>query len=108
MPSRGEQVSSQAVAAPSLEIAKEPASNSRCVARQPILDLRGRIHGYELLYRKGDETAFGGDCELAARTVLDDTVLFGVEKFTGGSLAFINCRSAARSPDPGSAFPRCS
>jgi c-di-GMP-related signal transduction protein len=94
MPSRVEHIPPQTVAALSLDGAKEPAGSSRCVARQPILDLRGRIHGYELLYRKGDESAFRGDTELAARTVLDDTVLFGVEKFTGGSLAFINCTSA--------------
>jgi hypothetical protein len=25
----------------------------RYVARQPILDLRGRVHGYELLFQEG-------------------------------------------------------
>jgi len=33
----------------------------RYVARQPILDLRGRVHAYELLFRAGPETAFRGD-----------------------------------------------
>ena len=71
----------------------------RYVARQPILDLRGRIHGYELLYRKGVEPAFQGDGELASRTILDDAVIFGVERYTGGSLAFINCTSEVLTED---------
>jgi EAL and modified HD-GYP domain-containing signal transduction protein len=71
----------------------------RSLARQPILDLRGRVHGYELLYRIGDESAFHGDGELASRTVMDDTVIFGVEKFTGTSFAFINCTSETLTED---------
>jgi EAL and modified HD-GYP domain-containing signal transduction protein len=83
----------------------ELPGSARFVARQPILDLRGRIHGYELLYRKGAETAFSGDCELASRTVLDDTVLFGLERFTGGSQAFINCTSETLTEDLVSVLP---
>jgi EAL and modified HD-GYP domain-containing signal transduction protein len=63
----------------------------RYVARQPILDLRSRVHGYELLFRSGPETAFSGDGNLATRTMLDNTVLFGLEKLTGGLPAFVNC-----------------
>ena len=29
-----------------------PAGGMRYVARQPILDLRGKVHGYELLFRE--------------------------------------------------------
>jgi len=93
MPSISEQGPTQALDAISQEAPIETPGSARYVARQPILDLRGKIHGYELLYRKGTEKAFFGDCELASRTVLDDTVLFGVERFTAGSLAFINCTS---------------
>jgi c-di-GMP-related signal transduction protein len=75
------------------------AGGPRYVARQPILDLRGQVHGYELLYRNGPETAFRGDGNLASRTMLDNTVIFGVEKFTGGSLAFINCTAETLSGD---------
>ena len=71
----------------------------RYVARQPILDQRGQIHGYELLYRRGTEVAFNGDCELASRTILDDAVIYGVERFTGGTLAFINCTSETLTED---------
>lgn len=63
----------------------------RYLARQPILDLRGRVHGYELLFRSGPESAFRGDGEFATRTMLDNSVLFGMEKLTGGLPAFVNC-----------------
>ena len=80
----------------------EPASNAACsmpeisgpmryVARQPIMDLRGRVHGYELLFRAGREAAFRGDGDMATRTMLDNSVLFGLEKLTGGLPAFVNC-----------------
>jgi len=67
----------------------------RYVARQPILDLRGRVHGYELLFRNGPEAAFRGDGNLATRTMLDNTVIFGLERLTGGLPAFVNCTREA-------------
>ena len=63
----------------------------RYVARQPILDLRGRVHGYELLFRSGTEGFFQGDGDLATRTMLDNTVIFGLGKLTAGLPAFMNC-----------------
>src|SRR5579863_5519718 len=63
----------------------------RYVARQPILDCRGRLHGYELLFREGTGTVFSGDGDLATRTMLDSSVMFGLEKLTGGATAFVNC-----------------
>jgi hypothetical protein len=73
----------------------EIAGGLRYVARQPILDLRGRVHGYELLFRNGPEAAFRGDGNLATRTMLDNTVIFGLEKLTGGLPAFVNCTTEA-------------
>jgi len=73
----------------------ELAGGMRYVARQPILDLRGRVHGYELLFRYGRETAFRGDGDFATRTMLDNTVIFGLEKLTGGLPAFVNCTREA-------------
>jgi c-di-GMP phosphodiesterase len=67
----------------------------RYVARQPILDLRGRVHGYELLFRSGREQVFRGDSNLATRTMLDNTVIFGLERLTGGLTAFVNCTREA-------------
>ncbi|MGD0832214.1 MAG: HDOD domain-containing protein [Terracidiphilus sp.] len=72
---------------------------SRFVARQPILDLRGRVHGYELLFRAGPETAFRGNGDMATRTMLDNTVLFGLEKLTVGLPAFVNCTREALTED---------
>jgi EAL and modified HD-GYP domain-containing signal transduction protein len=69
----------------------EIAGVLRYVARQPIMDLRGRVHGYELLFRAGRETAFRGDGDIATRTMLDNSVIFGLEKLTGGLPAFVNC-----------------
>ncbi len=67
----------------------------RYVARQPILDLRGKVHGYELLFRHGTEAVFCGDGNTATRTMLDSTVLFGLGRLTTGLPAFVNCTEEA-------------
>jgi len=77
----------------------EPGSLSRFVARQPIMDLRGRVHGYELLFRAGPEAGFRGDGDLATRTMLDNTVLFGLERLAGGLPAFVNCTAESLTGD---------
>jgi EAL and modified HD-GYP domain-containing signal transduction protein len=69
----------------------ELAGGLRYLARQPILDLRGQVHGYELLFRAGPELAFRGDGNQATRIMLDNSVLFGIEKLAGGKPAFVNC-----------------
>lgn len=71
--------------------AKEPVAGVRYVARQPILDLHGKVHGYELLFRNGPEAVFRGDGDVATRTMLDSTVLFGLGLLTAGLPAFVNC-----------------
>ncbi|MDR3725537.1 MAG: EAL domain-containing protein [Terracidiphilus sp.] len=63
----------------------------RYLARQPILDQRGRVYGHELLYRAGPVAAFSGDGDLATRTMLDNVMIFGLEKLAGGLPAFVNC-----------------
>ena len=67
------------------------AGELRYLARQPILDLRNKVHGYELLFRAGLETAFRGDGDFATRTMIDNSVIFGLDKLTVGSPAFVNC-----------------
>ena len=69
----------------------EAGTSIRYVARQPIMDLRGKVHAYELLFRNGPSAAFFGDGERASRTMLDNTVLFGLAQLTSGLPAFINC-----------------
>ena len=80
-------------------------SGLRYVARQPILDLRGRVHGYELLFRSGAEEFFQGDGDLATRTMLDNTLMYGLAKLTGGLPAFVNCTSDSLTDDLVQALP---
>jgi EAL and modified HD-GYP domain-containing signal transduction protein len=83
---------------PAGNAAAEPsglAGGLRYVARQPILDLRGSVHGYELLFRNGPELAFRGDGDLATRTMIDNTILFGLNRLTFGLPAFVNCTREA-------------
>ncbi len=68
----------------------------RYVARQPILDVRGKVHGYELLFRSGPTAVgFQGNGDAATRTVLDNTIIFGLERLTGGLPVFVNCTQEA-------------
>ncbi len=69
----------------------ELASALRYLARQPILDQRGRVHGYELLFRSGPEMAFRGDGNHATRTMIDNTIIFGLERLARGLPGFVNC-----------------
>jgi EAL and modified HD-GYP domain-containing signal transduction protein len=67
----------------------------RYVARQPILDLHGKVHGYELLFRDGPRAVFCGDGELATRTMIDNALLFGLGRLTGNLPVFLNCTEEA-------------
>jgi EAL and modified HD-GYP domain-containing signal transduction protein len=67
----------------------------RYVARQPILDLQGRVHAYDLLFRNAPEVILRRDAELAVQTMLDNEVIFGLERLTNGLPAFITCTAQA-------------
>jgi len=85
-------MATQAEPAKSLEaIPSKWAGETRYVARQPILNLQGRVHGYELLFRDAPEEASRRDGDMAARTMLDNAVIFGLERFTNGLPAFVTC-----------------
>ncbi len=73
----------------------ELAGEVRYVARQPILDLQGRVHGYDLLFRNAPEVILQRDLELAVQTMLDNEVIFGLERLTNGLPAFITCTAEA-------------
>ena len=62
------------------------------VARQPILDARQHVFGYELLHRRNAEaTAFTGNGDHASEQVIGDTLLaIGFETLTDGRRAFVN------------------
>src|SRR5580704_5769922 len=73
----------------------ESAGEMRYVARQPILDLQGRVHGYDLLFRNTPENVPRKDGEMAIETMLDNEVIFGLERLTNGLPAFITCTAQA-------------
>jgi c-di-GMP-related signal transduction protein len=62
------------------------------VARQPILDERGRVFGYELLYRHGaGDLSCTADGDLASARVLTSALLdLGLDTLTSGRQAFFN------------------
>jgi c-di-GMP-related signal transduction protein len=64
----------------------------RYVARQPILGADEQVFGYELLFRDGVEDYFRNpDAEDASRSVLDTSILLGLDVLCDGRHAFINC-----------------
>jgi len=63
----------------------------RFVARQPILDRSQNVFGYELLFRNGVEDYFNADPELAARSTLDSSLLYGINTLCDKRRAFVNC-----------------
>ena len=80
-----------AKAASVAEPVRNKAAELRSVARQPILDLHSRVHGYELLFWNGRRPMASSDSELATRTMLDNTVIYGLEELSHGLPAFVNC-----------------
>lgn len=64
---------------------------TRFIARQPILDSRRIVIGYELLFRSGWENCFRGEANDAARQTLDNCLIIGIESLTNDGLAFVNC-----------------
>jgi EAL and modified HD-GYP domain-containing signal transduction protein len=73
-------------AAPSLAL-----PGQRFVARQPIFDRAQNVFGYEILFRNGVEDYFNADPELAARAILDSSLLYGIEALCDKKRAFVNC-----------------
>ena len=62
------------------------------VARQPILNAKGAVFGYELLYRAAQtDTACTAEGDLASARVITDAVLeVGLDTLTAGRPAFLN------------------
>jgi EAL and modified HD-GYP domain-containing signal transduction protein len=69
------------------------------LARQPILNRRGGVLGYELRYHD----AAGAPCSAdpnAGHGLIDTLALFGAERFAGGQWVFIRCTSAMLLEEP--------
>ncbi|MGB9408409.1 MAG: EAL domain-containing protein, partial [Terracidiphilus sp.] len=84
-------MATQARAANAADSIQKQAGELRYVARQPILDLHGKAQGYELLFWNGREPITRAKSDLATRTMLDNTVIFGLEELSRGLPAFVNC-----------------
>lgn len=70
-----------------------PIATSVFVARQPIFDSHNRRVAYELLYRESalatDASGVNSDA-MCSDTALHSIVSIGLDRLTGGSLAFVN------------------
>lgn len=99
-------MASQVVPAATQNAMTDRAGGLRYLARQPILDLKGQVHAYELLFRNGLENAFGNaDLETASRTIVDNAVMFGLDDLTGGHPAFVNCTAEVLTGELASVLP---
>lgn len=78
------------------------------LARQPIHDRKGKIFGYELLFRSGLDNFFDfSDPDRASsRVIANSFLLFSIEEMTGGALAFLNFTRHVLVHDFGSVLPR--
>jgi EAL and modified HD-GYP domain-containing signal transduction protein len=62
---------------------------TRYLGRQPIVDEKSRLYGYELLFRAGTANCFSGDPELATQEVVDHWMMLMPEPEE--TFAFVNC-----------------
>lgn len=70
----------------------KPGRPYRFVARQPIFTRDEKLFGYELLFRDGIENYFrSSDPEVASLSVLDSSILTGLDVLCGRRRAFLNC-----------------
>lgn len=78
------------------------------VARQPILDRRANLFGYELLFRSSHENgAMVADGERASLSVIANSFfVFGIETLTGRGRAFINFSRSTLLNDYAYVLPR--
>jgi EAL and modified HD-GYP domain-containing signal transduction protein len=69
-----------------------PKPGTQFVARQPILTADEKVFGYELLFRDGVEDFFrSSDADAASRSILNTSMLLGLDVLCDGRRAFVNC-----------------
>jgi EAL and modified HD-GYP domain-containing signal transduction protein len=85
-----------------------PPTVDAFVARQPILDRRRDVYGYELLFRSGLENFFSHpDVDHAAAKVIHDSLhVFGLDVLAGGRRVFINATRQVVVDDLYAVLPR--
>lgn len=67
----------------------QAAAEVRYLVRQPIFDAHTHLHAYELLFQLNSDGPAGGHGKHATRAILDNILLYGLDKLTGGIPAFI-------------------
>jgi EAL and modified HD-GYP domain-containing signal transduction protein len=78
------------------------------VARQPILDLKGRVHAFKLLFREESEAR---EDELAGRVMMETAAFHKLDKpselkrLTGKLIAFVHCAAEALSEQLAQVLP---
>jgi EAL and modified HD-GYP domain-containing signal transduction protein len=75
------------------------------LSRQPILDLRGGVFGYELHCHEPFEQAGEEKLSPGAYDMLDALALIGVERLAAGSWGFVNCSLEMLAEDMFDALP---
>jgi c-di-GMP-related signal transduction protein len=72
-----------------------PPMPARFFARQPILDRKKQVFGYEFLFRSGTENRFcvtsPSESESATRRMVDNSILYDFELLATRGKAFLNC-----------------
>jgi c-di-GMP-related signal transduction protein len=64
----------------------------RFLARQPIFNSARVVYGYELFFRSGPDNRYDAlQADRASASTVDSILLFGIERLTPGSRAFLNC-----------------
>ncbi|MCK4691244.1 MAG: hypothetical protein KAT20_05530, partial [Desulfuromonadales bacterium] len=78
------------------------------IARQPILDLKGKVYAYELLFRSGLHNYFDADDQdqAAASVIANSSLLFELNEMSGGKKIFINCTRKVLVEDFMTVLPR--
>jgi EAL and modified HD-GYP domain-containing signal transduction protein len=87
------------------ETSSQAGAEMRSVTRQPILDENHRVHGYQLNFDLGASAVDRGGGVQAVRTVLDDAVIFGIDRFTNGLPAFVTCSAESLTEEWVSVLP---
>jgi EAL and modified HD-GYP domain-containing signal transduction protein len=69
-----------------------PDNKNLFIARQPIIDRKNRIYGYELLFRQNSQNYFTpiNDDVATTELIYNAFLVFGLDSLTDGTRAFIN------------------
>jgi len=87
----------------------EATDGPHCIARQPILDLRGRAHAFKLQFRGGSGLGENGDPP--SRTMVETAAIYKLQKpsemkkLTGKMTAFVSCGAEALSEQLAQVLP---